>query len=71
VVVNFLYFEVCNILKRAHAYMVWAGAVVTQPEGGRFVLNHTPQPPLMASRWEAPDFTVVPKVGNQMIYKAL
>jgi len=23
-----------NILKRAHAYMVWAGAVVTQPEGG-------------------------------------
>ncbi|HDH45013.1 MAG TPA: transposase, partial [Thermococcus sp.] len=34
-----------NILKRAHAYMVWAGAVVTQPEGERFVLNHTPQPP--------------------------
>ena len=35
-----------NILKRVHAYMVWAGATVTQPEGGsRFVL-HTPQPPL-------------------------
>ena len=33
-----------NILKRAHAYMVWAGAVVTQPEGERFILNHTPQP---------------------------
>jgi len=40
-----------NILKRAHAYMVWAGAAVTQPEGGcRFVL-HTPQPP-PASRWK-------------------
>ena len=34
-----------NILKRAHAYMVWVGAAVTQPEGERFVLNHTPQPP--------------------------
>ena len=33
-----------NILKRAMGYMVWAGAVVTQPEGERFVL-HTPQPP--------------------------
>jgi len=33
-----------NILKRAHAYMVWAGAAVTQPEGERYVL-HTPQPP--------------------------
>jgi len=36
-----------NILERAHAYRVWAGAVVTRPEGERFVLatNHTPQPP--------------------------
>jgi len=34
-----------NILKRAHAYMVWAGAAVTQPEGERFILSHTPQPP--------------------------
>jgi len=34
-----------NILERAHAYMVWAGAVVTRPEGERFILNHTPQPP--------------------------
>jgi len=33
-----------NLLKRAHAYMVWAGAAVTQPEGERFVLSHTPQP---------------------------
>ena len=23
---------------------MWAGAVVTQPKGERFVLNHTPQP---------------------------
>ena len=35
-----------NILKRAVGYMLTAGVVVTQPEGGsRFVL-HTPQPPL-------------------------
>jgi len=35
-----------NILKRAHAYMVWAGTVVTQPEGERSFVLHTPQPPL-------------------------
>ena len=35
-----------NILKRAHAYMVWAGAVVTRPEGERRFVLHTPQPPL-------------------------
>ena len=33
-----------NILRRAVGYMLMAGAVVTQPEGERFVLNHTPQP---------------------------
>ncbi len=38
-----------NILKRAVGYMLTAGVVVTQPEGERFVLNHTLQPPLMAS----------------------
>ena len=35
-----------NILKRAMGYMLMAGAVVTQPEGKRFILNHIPQPPL-------------------------
>ena len=34
-----------NILKRAVGYMLTVGAAVTQPEGERFVLNHTPQPP--------------------------
>jgi len=38
-----------NILKRAHAYMVWVGAAVTQPEGERFAL-HTPQPPQLHGR---------------------
>ena len=38
-----------NILKRAMGYKLMAGAVVTQPEGERFILNHTPQPPLTAS----------------------
>ncbi|MDF2954374.1 MAG: hypothetical protein OD816_001619 [Thermodesulfobacterium sp.] len=33
-----------NILRRAVGYMLMAGAVVTQPDGERFVLNHTPQP---------------------------
>ncbi len=40
-----------NILKRAHAYMVWAGAAVTQPGGERYIL-HTPPTSLMASRWK-------------------
>ena len=34
-----------NILKRAMSYMLMAGAAVTKPEGERFVLNHTLQPP--------------------------
>jgi len=34
-----------NILKRAMGYMLMAGAVVTQPEGGRRFVLHTPQPP--------------------------
>ena len=33
-----------NLLKRAMGYMLMVGAVVTQLEGERFVLNHTPQP---------------------------
>jgi len=33
-----------NILKRAVGYMLTVGAAVTQPEGERFVLSHTPQP---------------------------
>jgi len=33
-----------NILKRAVGYMLTVGAVVTRPEGERFVLSHTPQP---------------------------
>ena len=33
-----------NILKRAVGYMLTAGALVTKPEGERFVLSHTPQP---------------------------
>ena len=37
--------EQLEILKRAMGYMLMAGAVVTQPEGERFILNHTPQPP--------------------------
>ncbi|MCD6142783.1 transposase [Thermococcus sp.] len=41
-----------NILKRAVGYMLTAGVVVTQPEGGsRFVL-HTPQPPPNGFRWK-------------------
>ena len=35
-----------NILKRAMGYMLMAGAVVTQPEGERSFVLHTPQPPL-------------------------
>ena len=31
-----------NILKRAVGYMLTVGAVVTRPEGERFVLSHTP-----------------------------
>jgi len=34
-----------NILKRAVGYMLTAGALVTKPEGERFILSHTPQPP--------------------------
>ena len=34
-----------NILKRAVGYMLTVGAAVTQPEGERFILSHTPQPP--------------------------
>jgi len=34
-----------NILKRAVGYMLTVGAAVTKPEGERFVLNHTLQPP--------------------------
>jgi len=33
-----------NILKRAVGYMLTVGAAVTQPEGERFILSHTPQP---------------------------
>ena len=33
-----------NILKRAVGYMLMAGAVVTQPGGERFFMNHTLQP---------------------------
>ena len=33
-----------NILKRAMGYMLWAGAVVTQPDGERRFVLHTPQP---------------------------
>lgn len=42
-----------NILKRAHAYMLMAGAAVTQPEGERYIL-HTPQPPLMGLHGGSP-----------------
>lgn len=31
-----------NILKRAYGYMLWAGAVVTQPEGGEAICLHSP-----------------------------
>jgi len=34
-----------NILKRAQGYMLWVGAAVTQPEGERSFVLHTPQPP--------------------------
>jgi len=33
-----------NILKRVMGYMLMTGAVMTQPKGERFILNHTPQP---------------------------
>jgi len=43
-----------NILKRAHAYMVWAGAAVTQPKGECKYILHTPQPPLMGLHGGSP-----------------
>jgi len=43
-----------NILKRAMGYMLMAGAVVAQPEGGSFIM-HTPQP--LKLPVEAPDFS--------------
>jgi len=44
-----------NILKRAQGYMLWAGAAVTQPEGGSRYILHTPQPPKASGG--SPDFS--------------
>ena len=58
-----------NILKRAQGYMLGAGAVVTQPEGGSRYILHTPQPPKASGG--SPDFSreEVTRLNYQSIVK--
>lgn len=41
-----------NIMKRAMGYMLTVGAAVTQPDGERRFVLHTPQPPPNGFRWK-------------------
>jgi len=48
--ITFKYFSRINIPQRFGDYKSSSGAAVTQPEGERSFVLHTPQPSLMASR---------------------